>query len=70
MRASTSYHAGGGSKLTARSELEQILELEHCRNFLLDDFSPIEQRLKKAKALYEKAMAKLPGIDDGEEELD
>ena len=37
---------------------------------MLDDLTPIEQRLKKAKAAYEKAMAKLPQLDDDEEELD
>ena len=37
---------------------------------MLDDFTPIEQQLKKAKAAYKKAMAKLPRLDDDEEELD
>ena len=60
----------GGSESSVQNKLQQILVLEHCQAILLEDFTPIEMWLKKAKAANEKAMAKLPMLDNGEEELD
>ena len=61
---------GGGTATTQRSELEMILELEHFCGTLLDELTPIEKCLEKAKALFKMHCDALPEYDTGEEKLD
>ena len=46
------------------------MELEHFRDTLLDELTPIEKRLEKAKALFKMHCDALPEYDTGEEKLD